>query len=322
MERRMMDFTAVAPDHSVSAFAERTAELSVLTYNVRGLPWPVALRRGAALQEIGRELAQLRAEGRQPDVVLIQEGFRAEMAELFRASGYRYWVQGPPRGGKLTGGGLHILSDAPVVDVRMMAYTACAGFDCLANKGAMLARLAPEGAPGPIEILNTHLNSRHASRAPARDALQAHNRQTDQLFAFINAERDPSLPLLVGGDFNVKGAPARYDHAAAARPYKVVSEFCSEPGSGCGAGASDTGAQPWLRSQDLQAFAGEPDVTVRPVAVATLFDAASPGGRLSDHDGYLVRYQMRWSATLTEERPPVRVRPQLGAWGVKVSWRR
>ena len=67
--------------------AAQTAEISVLTYNVRGLPWPIARGRGAALREIGAELAQMRREGREPDVVLIQEGFRAEMADLVKASG-------------------------------------------------------------------------------------------------------------------------------------------------------------------------------------------------------------------------------------------
>src|SRR5258705_3245092 len=74
-----------------------SAEVSVLTYNIRGLPWPFATGRATALKKIGRELAVLRAEGRQPDIVLIQEGFRGEVADLVKASGYRYWVQGPTR---------------------------------------------------------------------------------------------------------------------------------------------------------------------------------------------------------------------------------
>ena len=66
-----------------------TTDFSVLTYNVRGLPWPLASGRGNALRAIGQELAQMRRSGVQPDVVLIQEGFRSEMSELVQASGYR-----------------------------------------------------------------------------------------------------------------------------------------------------------------------------------------------------------------------------------------
>lgn len=323
-----MFFQAIdpAPVHAQTA---QTSEISVLTYNVRGLPWPIALGRGAALREIGRELARMRDEGRQPDVVLIQEGFRGEIADLVKLSGYKNWVRGPRREGglsKLTSGGLHVLSDSPILAVRAAAYDTCAGLDCLATKGVMLVRLAPENGAGEIDIVNTHMNSRHASRAPAAESLAAHNRQTEQLIAFVNANRDPGLPLLVGGDFNVKGAPQRYYHEAMERPYTVVSEFCSLPDSGCGEGAGDAAAEPWLRSQDLQAFAGDGGVQVRPLKTETLFTAPNPKARLSDHDGYLVRYQLKWdlpvvTAKLTTPYGAV-VKPKLGAWGVKVSWKR
>lgn len=306
--------------------AAQTAEISVLTYNVRGLPWPVALGRGGALREIGKELAGMRREGRQPDVVLIQEGFRSEMAELVKLSGYRFWVKGPSRGagqGKLTNAGLHVLSDAPIVDVRAAVYRSCAGWDCLANKGVMLVRLAPDGGP-EIEVVNTHMNSRNASRALPAEALAAHNRQTEQLIDFLQRERDPGAPLLVGGDFNVKNAPERYYHGTLERPYTVVSEFCAQPGSGCGAGAADALSEPWLKSQDLQAFAGDGRVVVRPVKAETLFTAPDPKARLSDHDGYLVRYRLTWTDPAVipaADGPRIEFKQRrFGAWGVKVSW--
>ena len=236
-------------------------------------------------------------------------------------------MQGPRRAaglGKLAGGGLHVLSDDPILDVRAAAYTSCAGLDCLASKGVMLVRVAPPGAPGGIDIVNTHLNARTASRAAPAVSLAAHNRQTDQLIAFVEANHDAGTPLLVGGDFNVKGAPQRYYHDALERPYTVVSEFCSLPDSGCGAGAPDATAEPWLASQDLQAFAGDGAVQVRPLKVETLFTAADPKARLSDHDGYLVRYQLSWSPNVqAASGPTVEMRrPRFGSFGVKVSWKR
>jgi endonuclease/exonuclease/phosphatase family metal-dependent hydrolase len=313
------------PAHAPAA---QHAEIRVLTYNVRGLPWPVALGRGAALRRIGEALAQMRREGRQPDVVLIQEGFRGEMTELVKASGYPHWVRGPRRDGgfgKLTSGGLHVLSDIPITAVRAAAFSDCAGLDCLANKGVMLVRLAPPGRPFQIDVVNTHLNSKRASRAPAAQALAAHNRQTDALIAFVNANRDAGLPLLVGGDFNVKNAPQRYYHDALERPYTVVSEFCSRAGSDCGGGGPDAAQEPWLRSQDLQAFADDGGVDVEPVAVESLFGAPDPRDRLSDHDGYLVRYRLSWSGVTaaTADGPAVELKKaRFGAWGVKVSWKR
>lgn len=311
----------------------QTAELSVLTYNIKGLPWPIASGRGQAIREIGRELAELRREGRQPDVVLIQEGFRSEVEELVRESGYRFWARGPTRQEgvrKLTNGGLHVLSDQPIVDVRTIPYRNCAGWDCLANKGAMLVRLAPEGLPTPIDVVNTHMNARTAAKAPPAETLAAHNAQTRELMGFIKANRTAGAPMVVGGDFNVKNAPQRYYYQALERPYTVVSEFCAQPGSGCGANAADgdgvapdAGAEPWLKSQDLQAF-NDGAVRVRPLRAETMFSQGAE--RLSDHDGYLVRYRLSWTpTTLADYRPTYRPNPstvvKLSKMGVKVSYR-
>jgi endonuclease/exonuclease/phosphatase family metal-dependent hydrolase len=298
------------------------------------------------LRAIGRELAARRAAGRQPDVVLIQEGFRGEIADLVRVSGYRFWAQGPRRSdrpparprntqgdyrkvryplagegwGKFTGSGLHVLSDLPIVEVRSEAYRNCAGLDCLANKGVMLVRVElPDGA-GVADIVNTHMNAKGASRTPLARTLQAHNLQTEQLLTFIKREHAVDVPLLVGGDFNVKGAPARYAYDAAARPYTVVSEYCDAVDARCEGQAPAAASKPWLRSQDLQAFHPGGPVDVRPMVVATLFDKTRGERALSDHAAYLVRYQLDWSAGLSP--PPVQVKPTLGSWGVKVSWRR
>lgn len=298
---------------------ENAAEISVLTYNVRGLPWPIAQGRDKALPEIGRELAALRKAGRQPTVVLIQEGFRPEVAELVKTSGYAYWAQGPGKAdrpsdrapatakafravrylasgegwGKFTGAGLHVLSDLPIVDVRRAAYRYCAGWDCLANKGVMMVRVQLHGAPVQVDIVNTHMNSKRAAQVPRARSSQAHNLQTEELLQFVDANRD-GWPMLIGGDFNMKGAPERYDYKAKARPYTVVSEYCSHPERGCAGETAPAPAKPWLASQDLQAFESRGAVEVRPARIDKLFTLAS-GRRLSDHDGYLVRYRLSWN---------------------------
>ena len=56
------------------------ASLSVMTYNVNGLPWPVAFGREAALERIGARLAEMRRGERQPRLVLLQEAFRDDAA--------------------------------------------------------------------------------------------------------------------------------------------------------------------------------------------------------------------------------------------------
>jgi endonuclease/exonuclease/phosphatase family metal-dependent hydrolase len=323
-----------------AAAATQSYDISVLTYNVKGLPWPVAPGRAKALKAIGAELAALRREGRQPDVVLLQEGFRSEVADLVQASGYAYWAEGPRRGaqppaearrhgvraslryalsgeglGKLTGGGLHVLSDLPIVKVESRPYAACAGFDCLANKGAMLVRVALNGVPVEVDLVNTHLNSRRAAKVPLARSLAAHNRQTEELLDFIADNASAERPLLVGGDFNVKNAPDRYYHKAAERPFTVVSEYCAQGGA-CVQPAR--GERPWLASQDLQAFAGP----VRPLAAGHAFDGRA-GARLSDHDGYVVRYRLSWTPEPRDQarlERGLQVRPQFKTLGARVSY--
>jgi endonuclease/exonuclease/phosphatase family metal-dependent hydrolase len=302
------------------AEAADARELSILTYNVRGLPWPVASGRTAALRSIGEELGRLRREGRQPDVVLVQEGFE-DIGELVRLSGYRHWAKGPQRRdrraasrppgarwplsgegwGRFTGAGLHVLTDLPIAEVETKPFGACAGFDCLANKGAMLVRLTIPGLPAPLEIVNTHMNSKAAAKVPLGRSLRVHKLQSDALFGFIATARTPGSALLVGGDFNVKRSPDRYYYRAAERPFLVVSEFCRARPEGCRLEAKAEGDEPWLEAQDLQAF-GDGAVTVRPVAVARLFAGGETGPRLSDHDGLLVRYRLSWRREAEPER--------------------
>lgn len=316
----MIDISLPPPAIEAPAVAPvANRELTVLTYNIRGLPWPIARHRGRALKEIGRELAEMRREGRQPDIVLLQEGFRGEVADLVRESGYRYWAHGPKRGqkahdvkpqdgqgyrraayptlgegwGKFTSGGLHVLSDSPIEDVARLPYRYCAGFDCLANKGVMRVRVRLSGAPFDVDVVNTHLNSGKRSGAPLGRANKAHNLQMDELLAFL-ADGARERPLLVGGDFNVRKSPERYYFRAEARPYVVVSEFCQRAADGCGTPAAAEAGTPWLRSQDLQAFASPANIEVRPISIATVFATGRHG--LSDHSGYLVRYRLSWKA--------------------------
>jgi hypothetical protein len=128
---------------------------------------------------------------------------------------------------------------------------------------------------------------------PSSRSLKVHHRQVDELTAFITAERSPKAAMLIGGDFNVKNAPDRYEHDRPVRSFTVVSEFCTLASAPCEGQAVDS--QPWLKSQDLQGFYSPETIRLRPIRISALFASRETGGRLSDHDGYLVRYQFGWS---------------------------
>jgi endonuclease/exonuclease/phosphatase family metal-dependent hydrolase len=237
---------------------EASTTFSVLTYNIEGLGWPARGNRAPQLAQIGQRLAAMRRAGSAPDIVLFQEMFSGPAKNAVLASGYPAIVTGPRRttrpdgstrdplpgkakvkrgeiGLHMTGGGLAIGSDYPIVDVDRRAYgrRSCAGLDCLANKGIMLARIAIPGVPTPIDIYNTHMNSRGASRAPARRNLAAHDRQALEASEFIDATHDDAFPVVFGGDFNMRRSQERWDNFSRYQSLALVHHVCADPDSRC-----------------------------------------------------------------------------------------
>lgn len=305
----------------------RSTELSVLIYNVEGLPWPARRNRGASLDRIGEELARMRQAGTAPDVVLVQEAFTPRGARIGKAAGYANRVRGPSvsdmpetglpdqdhidgrrvrkgeRSGKLFGSGLYVFSDYPVVDVHRRGFSrhACAGLDCLSAKGTLLVRVAIPGLPTPVDIMTVHMNAQGAARVREARTLAAHQYQTLESAQFLLENRDPANPLILGGDFNMRRSPGRLDHFDQHKPYNIVRRWCSDAANDCDVRMSWDGDAPWLDTQDLQVFDDGQTVSVRPLRVEAVFDGPETGGKLSDHDGYLVTYALSWPA----EVPPM-----------------
>lgn len=313
------DFVAAAPAYD--------GTLSLLTYNVEGAPWPFALDRPQAFVRIAARLRALRRAGRSPGVAVLQEAFTADAQAIGRAAGYRYAVEGPGPAevdgvppdaadlrfaagarwwlgetqGKVLGSGLLILSDYPIVRIRRMAFPAfaCAGYDCLANKGALLVTVRIPGAPAPIDIVTVHLNSRHNSHAGDARSLQAYARETAILSAFINRWHDPANPLIAAGDFNAGVSPPRW--AALRRAvaswrgrggFREALTLVVQRGAARGMARSADIAAILRRAADWQFFTPGAAADVDAVAVQVPFGREPQGGMLSDHIGYAVRYRL------------------------------
>jgi len=299
--------------------------LSVLTYNVHGLPWPIVEQRSGDLAEIGRRLATLRKEGRQPSVVVLQEGFTVDAARIGEEGGYRFAATGPLAAerdavamapvdsafvagaqalkgeteGKWEGSGLRIFSDFPIVSVRRMAFPdhVCAGFDCLANKGALLVTLDVPGK-GPVQIAATHLNSHAASGVPDARSIVAYREQVALLDGFLRRAADPARPLIVAGDFNVGVAPGRWD-ALGGRAAGWESLGGGRGGEGlraCAAAGhvdrSDEAAFIIRRARDFEFFSPGSHGALAPERAEVTFGREPDGRTLSDHLGFSVTYRI------------------------------
>jgi endonuclease/exonuclease/phosphatase family metal-dependent hydrolase len=102
------------------------------------------------------------------------------------------------------GGGLLLLSRHRIVASSSTVYRQCAGDDCLANKGALHARINPRGSPCAFDVFLTHTQAAHPTLGgSAADAERALRAQIPHLAAFVRACRDPVGPAVLFGDFNI-----------------------------------------------------------------------------------------------------------------------
>lgn len=296
------------------------AELSVMSYNVHGMPWPFAVGRPKALSEIGARLAKMRAAGDQPHLVLLQEAFTPDAKAIAREAGYRYAVTGPARDdratdaenaearqflrgasmlkgeadGTIEDSGLMILSDYPVVDVKKLPYPrfACAGYDCLANKGVLMVRVSVPGAKQPVTVFDTHLNSRRQSGVSSARSDVAFAWEAQRLRAFVRENTPAASAAILAGDFNI-------GH----RPYRAAM---ITGGGGVLEGGTDAlraafaGNLQFDNRADAQAIVkhakdwmfGRDGSTTKLIlkSVSVPFGREGHGTSLSDHFGYVVHY--------------------------------
>ena len=305
------------------ATGEYTLTLSALTYNVAGLPWPRRTGTGAAIRRIEDAWAEEFAQP--PDIVLLQEAFVASAARLPQRVGYANMVRGPTRRlraerlieppsaefrqgrrlmkgerlGRVVGSGLMLATQLPIGEIVRHPFGkgACAGYDCLANKGVLLVQIDIPELPEPLFILNTHLNSRGSAGVSEERSLYAYRRQLDEIAALLERDWRGRGPLIWVGDFNARGALDRFTAKDARMPGDLAHRYCVDNEGCCRIAMSWDNDAPWLDTQDLQGFADGLQVRVRPVAIAARFDRPRDGRMLSDHDGLEVTWELRWPAT-------------------------
>nr|WP_277998381.1 endonuclease/exonuclease/phosphatase family protein [Sphingomonas liriopis] len=304
-------FAVQAVQAPVPHAAPAAGPVTLLSYNVEGLPWPLTHGRTGAAAAIAAELRSLHESGAAPQVVAVQEAFGDAQKGIGRAAGYRYTVYGPdaamPRAAAVTAAdqafvadaslwhgeteapredsGLAIFSDYPVLWARRVPFPAfaCAGYDCLANKGMLAVALRLPGQAKPLIVIDTHLNARTASGVGDARSLFAYARQVAALRAFvISLERDGSAVVLAG-DFNVGNDAARQRVLAQGLiGNDGLTVAASE--SACGSGCRNLAAVPGIaHAKTILAYRGRLGATGLPVS----FGTAPDGSQLSDHIGVM-----------------------------------
>lgn len=309
------------PQVRVDAVGMASIDIDVMLYNIEGLPFPARLNRQPDLERITAELAAMRMACKAPQIVVLQEAFSQEAAAVGRRAGFAYIAHGPAAddarqaggaplpeaflagqqlsrgegGPKLVGGGLQVLSDFPLTGSVSEPFSAaaCAGTDCLSAKGAMLVRVRIPGLNVPVDVLNTHMNSRKGAGVPYARTDVAHRAQTEELAGFLRRNRDLRHPLLVAGDFNMKAATDRFQHFERLLPQTLVHRACAT--GACDLRQPFETAEPWMETQDLHAFEAGSTVSVRPLKLEAMFDGRNRPV-LSDHVATVVTYRLSWRA--------------------------
>ena len=169
-------------------------KIRILTYNIWGLP-------GVLLQKPKRmKLLEETLPTEMADIIILNETFAARTRPVVMLKEYPYRAFGPGKSGAKISSGVVILSKFPIVETETIKYSQCAGMDCLANKGAVRARLDVPDV-GKVDVVGTHLSS------DGKDSLRS--AQLEEVFALLERAQG-DVPVLFGGDFNFHSETAPY----------------------------------------------------------------------------------------------------------------
>lgn len=183
--------TGPIPAATATATATPAAEsgsLSVLTYNIAGLPAGL----GDSDPETNTPLIGQRLGGY--DIVNVQEDFNYH-ASLYANDTHPHRT--PTSGGAGIGDGLNTLSGYAFEDFERVDWKDCTGTDCLTPKGFTLARVRlAEGVYADLYNVHTNADTTDA-------ALAARRANIAQLSAFIRANSGGNA-VIVMGDTNTR----------------------------------------------------------------------------------------------------------------------
>lgn len=172
--------------------------LTLLTYNVQGLPDPLTEsdRPGMERMEAIRPLLE------PYDVVALQEDFDAEKHATLTATAHaeKVWFSRKVDENRVYGAGLSLLATPERTGYDEVHYARCHGItdgasDCLASKGFQRLTVMVGGVP--LDLVNTH---HEAGGGP--DDVAARASQVDQVIDAIDDRPDRAVVLL--GDLNLR----------------------------------------------------------------------------------------------------------------------
>ena len=186
--------------HNRSAACVHPEQLRIISFNVKGIPWPFQRKYTERLDQVCLFLRQQLDE---VDVIVFQElfahDFQTKIANVFSTASWNYMHLPSHRFPKMVGSGLGIATRLPVEQTTGGYFGGGSGSDAFAEKGWLRAVL--EHSPGEfVSILNTHTQNPSEIRGKPvvrkqLDFLKTHLPSTDVLLGDLNVEPEDN-PML------------------------------------------------------------------------------------------------------------------------------
>ncbi|MBT7611135.1 MAG: hypothetical protein HN576_15345 [Bacteriovoracaceae bacterium] len=180
----------------LTAFNINASELKVMTYNIWGLPFPIAkrIKRFKVLKKI---IAK-----QDVDFIGFQEAFTRTALKVTKHKNFPHVAYGPKKCLLNLSSGLVLISKYPIVKTDTIKYKECQGWDCRANKGVLFAQVNIKNEL--IDVYVTHLNAEGEDFGPRLS-------QMNQLIKFVQKNSTGNKTIFLG-DFNFQPSSFLHDH--------------------------------------------------------------------------------------------------------------
>lgn len=181
-------------------FAQKTAEVKIVSWNIQMLPnffggVSSALRKK---QKVRLPWIVEFAKQQDYDVIVFQEVFDIEMKRKLKRGlkeAYPHQTATKTKAGKFTSNGIYIVSRLPMDYVDHVIYKEALSEDKLAAKGCTLVEVKKDDLV--FQVAGTHLQS-----GGKQDAQFVRNHQYVDIYNLIEKHKKEGVPQLVVGDMN------------------------------------------------------------------------------------------------------------------------
>ncbi|WP_157772695.1 sphingomyelin phosphodiesterase [Pseudoponticoccus marisrubri] len=137
------------------------------------------------------------------DVIVYNEAFENEARSILMLNtigqGYPFMTDVPDKATIHDDSGVFLVSRHPIVETDTLVFSACDGSDCLANKGAVYAKIWKDN-------VYHHVFATHLQADDSEDAVTARTMQLIQLQAFMLSKAAAASlnnePVIIAGDLN------------------------------------------------------------------------------------------------------------------------